>query len=423
MLSIGGRGMKVGVFLEGKHSEEIGGGYTIEREILNSLLKWAENSNHTIVLCSQDPEPPSEIFSVKNVDFVSFHRNLKERFRSKVSRTIVPILQKLQHPRSHFSVRGWYEKFMLSCLVAKGVNFILYLSPFYTPIMDLPYIVILWDLEYRYQPYFPEVSVEGLWDAFEHLHKMCLIRASTIITGTEVGKAQVQLVYQIPKERIKVLPFPTPSFALNAPLKDDLQIRKYNLPENYLFYPAQFWAHKNHFGLLLAVKLLRDKYNLIFPVVFTGSDRGNESYIKKIVTELELCEQVHFLGFVPREDLISLYRKSFALTYLTYFGPDNLPPLEAMALGCPVVASKVSGAVEQYGDAVLLVEPQKTEQIALAIKSLWDDATLRQTLIQRGLTRAHQWTAKDYVKSLFEIMDDFEMIRSCWSSAELYKPL
>jgi glycosyltransferase involved in cell wall biosynthesis len=414
--------MRVAVFLGDKIPEEIGGGYTIEREIFNSLVKWASRSNHTIVLCSQDKDPPAEVFSLPNVEFLSFHRNLRERFRSKLSRTIVPILQKLKHPRNHFNVEGWYQKFMLNSLIAKGVNFILYLTPFYTPVMDLPYIVILWDLEHRHQPYFPEVSVQGVWHAYEEAHKVILMCASTVITGTEVGKAQVQQFYQVSAERIKVVPFPTPSFALDASQRDEQKIvAKYNLPENYLFYPAQFWAHKNHFGLLLAVKLLREKYNLVFPVVFTGSDRGNESYIKKMVSKLELSEQVHFLGFVPREDLIPLYRKAFVLTYLTYFGPDNLPPLEAMALGCPVIASNVSGAVEQYGDAVLLVEPNKTEQIALAIKTLWDDANLRQTLIQRGLVRACQWTGKDYVKCLFEIMDDFEIIRSCWSSTELYK--
>jgi glycosyltransferase involved in cell wall biosynthesis len=92
----------------------------------------------------------------------------------------------------------------------------------------------------------------------------------------------------------------------------------------------------------------------MFPVVFCGSDKGNESYIKQMAAELDLADQVKFLGFVPQEDLCSLYRNAFALTYVTFNGPNGLPPLEAFALGCPVVASKILG--EQLGDGALLVD-------------------------------------------------------------------
>jgi glycosyltransferase involved in cell wall biosynthesis len=99
---------------------------------------------------------------------------------------------------------------------------------------------------------------------------------------------------------------------------------------------------------------------------------------------------------------------------MTFFGPDNLPPLEAMALGCPVIASNVSGAKEQLGDAALLVDPKKPEEIAEAIKSLSEDSALRQDLIKRGLIRAYRWTAQDYVKEIFSVIDNFEAIRRCW---------
>ncbi len=195
---------------------------------------------------------------------------------------------------------------------------------------------------------------------------------------------------------------------------------KYRIPEGYLFYPAQFWPHKNHVGLLLAVNLLRERYGLILPVVFVGYDKGNLRYVRRVVDELDLSTQVHFLGFVSQEDLVGLYRNAFALTYLTFFGPDNLPPLEAFALGCPVIASNVSGAQEQLGDAALLVDPRDEEQIALAVKSLHDDPALRQTLVQRGLQRAAKWTGEDFVRSVFSILDEFKPVLRCWSTTEPY---
>ena len=148
--------------------------------------------------------------------------------------------------------------------------------------------------------------------------------------------------------------------------------------------------------------------------------KENEQYVRQIAAELDLITQVHFLGFVPQQDLISIYRNAFALTFLSFFGPDNLPPLEAFALGCPVVASNVSGAQEQLGDAALLVNPRDPEHIAKAIKLLHDDPTLYQTLIQRGLERASRWTGEDYVKGVLSILDEFEPIRRCWSSKMPY---
>ena len=133
-----------------------------------------------------------------------------------------------------------------------------------------------------------------------------------------------------------------------------------------------------------------------------------------MVKEINLSKQVYFLGFVPLSDMSSLYRNAFALSFMSFFGPDNLPPLEAMALGCPVIAANVSGAKEQLGEAALLVDPKKPEEIAFAIKSLYDDSILRQNLIEHGLIRANSWTAEDYIKEIFSVLDDFEAIRRCW---------
>lgn len=407
--------MKVGLLI-GNYSPESGGGYTFEGEVFHSLVNCGSESGHTFVLYSWNKEPPPEISSAQHIQFISLHRTFQKRLHSKLARMGMAIVKKLRHPRMNFKIEGWYENFIRNSIGTCGIDITWSLIQGCLT-MEVPYITPVWDLQHRLQPYFPEVSTEDQWDDRERSYATILRRASFIITGTEAGKVEIERFYQVPAERIKILPLPTPQFALNAPPGNEKQIlAKYNIPENYLFYPAQFWSHKNHVGLLLAIKWLRDKYDLVFPVVFVGSDQGNQPYIRQQVTELKLSEQVNFLGFVPQEDLISLYRNAFALTFVTFFGPDNLPPLEAFALGCPVIGSEVSGAKDQLGDAALLVDPKKPEQIALAIKSLWNDMALRQTLVQRGLTRASQWTGQDYVKGVFSILDEFAAIRRCWSN-------
>ncbi|ARV61250.1 group 1 glycosyl transferase [Nostocales cyanobacterium HT-58-2] len=406
--------MRVGILL-GNQSLDVGGGYTFEAEVFQSLVKVGAGSHHTFILCSKQKEPPPELSSIRHIEFISVNRSFEEQLQSKLSRIAEAIIHKLQHPRSQFKVQSVNEKFIMELIENKNIEAIWSLGP-YNLTMEVPYITTVWDLQHRLQPYFPEVSSKGEWNSRETSYSTMLQRSAFILVGTYAGRAEVERFYQIPPERIKVIPFPTPQFTLNASdCFERVIFEKYNIPDKYLFYPAQFWAHKNHANLLLAVKCLRDKYSLTFPVVFSGSNKGTQQYIRQLAAKLQLSEQVYFLGFVPQEDLISLYRHAFALTFVTFFGPDNLPPLEAFALGCPVVASKVTGAEEQLGDAALLVDPKDPEHIASAIKLLWDDISVRQQLIERGFERAMKWNGQDYVKEVFSILDELESIRRCWS--------
>jgi glycosyltransferase involved in cell wall biosynthesis len=286
-----------------------------------------------------------------------------------------------------------------------------YVGPFCST-MEIPYIFTVLDLQHRVQPYFPEISNDGIWESREKVYSHELRRASYVIVSTNVGKAEIEKFYQIPADRISVLPYAAPQ--LDHEQINGSVLHKYGLEPGYLFYPAQFWPEKNHIGLLKAIRLLRDKWNINIKVVFVGSDRGNLTFVKEWITQLDLEDQVYILGFIPREDLMALYKHALALTMPTLVGPDNIPSLEAFALRCPVITSNISGFQEQLGDAALLINPTDEEQIALAIKSLLDDNELRESLIIKGLERISKWSWIDYVKGFLSIADKFQPIRRTW---------
>jgi len=396
--------MNVGVFLECK-SPESGGGYSLQTDIFQSFVEIADESRHNfVVFCNYKQPKTQEVLKSRGIKKILYlSPNLIDRGVSILKREFSQFRKYWKRP-SRLERIAYRE----------GVEFMWFIDQ--RPVLvDLPYLTILLDLQHCLQPWFPEVSSKGGWDHRESAFSWFLRRASLIITGNEAGRAEIERFYQVPTERIKILPHPTPKFALNMPSSDGKEVLdKYDIPNGYLFYPAQFWPHKNHANLLLSVRKLRDEFKLAFPVVFVGSDKGNQRYIKKLVDQLDLSTQVFFLGFIPSNDLVSIYRNAFALTYVTFFGPENLPPLEAFALGCPVIASNVPGAKEQLGEAAILVNPKNTREIAFAIKSLYDDSELRRTLIQRGFNRAIKWTGQDFVRGVFSMLDDFESIRHCW---------
>jgi glycosyltransferase involved in cell wall biosynthesis len=394
--------MKVGVYLE-EFSPHVGGGYTIQEDVYRALLELKDQTRHSFVVFCRRPEELPGGSALEQIQTVAFPGTLTERAVSHVSRKAASLREKRK-------AQNRLEQIAHDA----GVEFMWFVGAEAVQ-LDIPYLAIVWDLQHRLQPWFPEVSAGGIWEQREGFYRQFLRRAAFIIAGTDAGRAEIERFYQVPPDRVRILPHPTPRFFLEASRRDPRPtLEKYGLQEGFVLYPAQFWSHKNHANLLYAGHHLREAYQLSIPLVFVGSDKGNENYVRQLAAKLDLTGQVHFLGFVPVEDLIDLYRTALALAYVTFFGPENLPPLEAFAIGCPVIASNVSGANQQLGDAALLVDPKDPQQIATAIKAVNDDAQLRGTLIERGRTTAARWTSREFVQGVFSILDEFAPIRGCW---------
>ncbi|MBD1849819.1 glycosyltransferase family 4 protein [Cyanobacteria bacterium FACHB-502] len=405
--------MRIGIYCGGQNPV-LCGSYTFENEIFRALINSDVEGDLTFVLYGHEKEPPTVLPAVPHIEWASLYCSPKNNFLSKVSRLNRKLMNGLSFSKNKAKVLSGHEENIKQFRERHKIDVLWFFGP-YGLELDVPYIATVWDLQHRLQPYFPEVSFGTEWNEREKYYETFLRKASFILTGTQVGKTEVEKFYQISSERIRVIPFPTPQMkAEKADFHAKNILEKYKIPNKYLLYPARFFPHKNHANLLLATKLLNEKYGYEFPVVFVGPDAGNQGYIKKLTAELGLNKQVHFLGFVPKEDLQALYKAAFALTFVTFFGPDNLPPLEAFSLGCPVIASKVSGAEEQLGDSALLVDPKDPEHIASAIKNLWEDEALRQNLVQSGYDRAARYTGKHYVKEVFTILREFQAIRRCW---------
>lgn len=403
--------MKVGIFLK-NITHELGGAYSHETRLLRALAKHGVVENHSFIIISNDNLLPLITTEFKEFGFYLIRIKLFEKLKWSFLSKFYPVL-KLLFASNFSNFHGkYYERLIEKGVKKAKVDFIISFNQT-VPTKDIPYLLTLWDLEHRKCPFFPEVSESGLWKKREEHFSETLRRASVIVTGTKTGKAEIEKFYQVPGERIKVIPFPKPDIQKNLD-EDETILSKYNLPPKFLFYPAQFWPHKNHINLLHSIHILKKDKLKLFDIVFVGSDKGNLSYVKDLANELGINDQVYFLGFVPQKDLEKLYQVAFAMVYITFFGPDNIPPLEAFALGCPVIASKIPGYQDQLGDAVMAVNPKDPGEIASAILTLDKDSSTRDKLISKGYKQVSMFSEIDYIQRLMPILDDFEPYRRCW---------
>jgi glycosyltransferase involved in cell wall biosynthesis len=268
------------------------------------------------------------------------------------------------------------SEFFESKLSFLHLDMLWYLSPHpYT--QEIPYALTVWDIQHRLQPWFPEVSHNGIWTQREIGTISHLQRSTLLITGNNVGATQISTIYSIPSERILVNSLPVPSDALEYRQNQSASETIYSWREgirNFILYPAQFWAHKNHKVLLEAMAHLAATSDNVPKLVFTGSDKGNLDYIRDLVSRLQVDEYVINLGFVTRQDLLYLYSEATALVFPSMFGPDNIPPLEAMAIGCPVLVADDPGMREQLGSAAMHLSPTDPLEWASAVTTLSEDA-------------------------------------------------
>ena len=139
-------------------------------------------------------------------------------------------------------------------------------------------------------------------------------------------------------------------------------------------------------------------------MVLVGSEKNALREVKKYISDNGLENNITMKGFVNDGNITYLYRHAVGMIMPSYFGPTNIPPLEAMALGCPAAVSNKYAMPEQVGDAGLLFDPDDPKEMAACIKAMWLDDTLRQDMIKKGYDRIARWTKREYKNKLQTIL-------------------
>ncbi len=177
-------------------------------------------------------------------------------------------------------------------------------------------------------------------------------------------------------------------------------LNKHNLDKKYILFVGTIEPRKNISALIGAfAKLQRRELEL----VICGKLGWMYDNLFSVIKKEEISEQVKLLGFVPDEDLPSLYAGAEMFVYPSFYEGFGLPVVEAMASGCPVITSDLSSTKEIAGEAAVLINPNSEDELTNAIKTMLKNNRLRERIVKNGIERAEEFTALRTAKNTLQM--------------------
>ena len=227
-----------------------------------------------------------------------------------------------------------------------------------------------------------------------------------IMTISQNSKDDIVKILKVSADKIKVVHLAVEERFMSPDARIEDIRRKYSLPEEFIFYVGNLSPHKNIQGLIKAYKalpeMLRQKYKIVIAV---SKKVKHFTDIERAIKEMGLLSEVSFTGFIEEKDLPTVYRMSELFAFPSLYEGFGLPPLEAMASGCPVVSSNTSSLPEVLGDAALFFNPYDVEEVSSAMRKMLEDENLRNTFRQKGLERAKLFTPEKMTEKIISLLE------------------
>jgi glycosyltransferase involved in cell wall biosynthesis len=252
----------------------------------------------------------------------------------------------------------------------------------------VPSVVTVLDLIFHHVPAtFPRASRTGL----ELIVPRAARHADAVIAISEHGRRDIAAELGVPRESIFVTPLAPAGIGDHAPTPEVELRRRFSLGDSELVLcVSAALAHKNLPRLIDAFAPLALDRDVV--LVLAGHDGRERQALAAHAAAAGIPDRVRLTGWIERAELEGLYDAARVFAYPSLIEGFGIPILEAMARGLPVACSNAGALAEVAGDAALLFDPHNTATVTDALRSLLDDAPLREQLIEAGWTRARDFS-------------------------------
>jgi glycosyltransferase involved in cell wall biosynthesis len=281
------------------------------------------------------------------------------------------------------------------------------IAPIYSTYLLLsprPFAFTLHDLQERHHPENFSIA-QRCWR--RTVYGALARRAARIVCESGYVKEDIVRFCGVPAKKVVVVPAPpVTSYMQELPAERFDEVRaKFELPEQFIFYPAQFWPHKNHLRLVEAFAEVARQHAKCH-LLLTGKPRGEFRRICGRVQELGLTKRVRHVGYISASELNAIYKTCTLVVIPTLFESISIPVYEAFALGAPVCASRIGALPEQIGEAGELFDPFSVQEIARTICAALADEDRRRELVLRGKAAVAGLTREGYAARLQSVLTE-----------------
>lgn len=260
-----------------------------------------------------------------------------------------------------------------------------------------PVVVTVHALSYLY---YPEYYSRGFRVMYGLLIPEILKRATAVITVSESERSTILEHYPVVGDRLRAVPNGGFGRRFDAVIENTHAPRSPDL----ILYVGALNRSKNPQGIIQAVALLAPSSNV--RLVIAGSS-GKSFDNRDLGVPPEVMDRVEFLGQIEDvEHLVKLYKRARAFVFPSFYESSGLPPVEAMACGCPVVASSIPALKERCGSAAQYCDADNPETIAQAIRTLVEDDGRHAELVGLGLERAALFTWENCARETVAVLSE-----------------
>ena len=386
-----------------------GGIFTYSIGILRLLLKADEIEKIVIITT---PEVKGALSEIANNNKVKFSLLDRESFSNKARLFLsfflydTSIIYQHYFPKSKIleklkSISNFINPYQ-RIIKNSGIS-LLQVPIQYSPIYktSVPVVTTMHDVQEFHFPEFFTAS-ERLHRAINNLKSVS--ESDHIIVSFDHIKKDLLKYYSVPVEKISVCPPPFADDWFATKKETDWQIleKKYSITQKYLLYPAATWPHKNHLTLVEALSEVKKTIPEI-SLVCTGNKTEYYSTIEKKLKELKQENSVKFLGIVPEEDLIGLYKNAELVVIPTLYEAGSGPLYEAMKYKVPVICANTTSLPETVSNAKYVFNPSDVNELSVLIIKMLSDEDEKGENVNNSEKRMKELGQKNYFKSFKDV--------------------